>query len=96
MSAWDPLRKHRGPYLLQVSRPKTPTKSKPAFYATETLGTRFKTRDDVLDEVALLLGDPRDTIDAVHVWSAREQQHIATYRRSVVVVPVRRTRKAVR
>lgn len=75
MSTWNPFEHHRGPYVLQVKRP---AKRKYPF----TLETLSGTVDgpDVEDEAKALLADKRDSIVAVFVWSATEQQHIITYR----------------
>lgn len=80
MTTWEPLRRHRGPFKLQVVRPRPITKTLRAGCTVTTLqGT--VTKDDVTDEAHSLLTDPRDTIEAVYVWSVPEQQHILTYRK---------------
>jgi hypothetical protein len=75
-----PLENHRGPFTLQVCR-LTPTRK--VKYHTETLRGALD-RDDVADEARMLLTDPRDTIDAVYVFSVPEQQHVMTYTRKAV------------
>lgn len=76
-TTWEPLDRHRGPFVLQVLRP-TPTRKSPA--STETLpGT--VARWDVKEEAHSLLTDPRDTIESVYVFSESERQHVTTYRR---------------
>lgn len=77
MTDWNPFDHHRGPYVLQVSRP-APKRKYPV--TMETLrGTVHGS--EVEEEAKALLADPRDTITAVFVWSVPEQQHIVTYRR---------------
>ena len=81
MNGWNPLRHHRGPFRLQVMRPRPVTKVRcRAGYTVEALNGTVD-RDDVREEAYALLDDPRDTIASVYVWSEREQQHVTTYRR---------------
>ena len=70
--------RHRGPYRLQVCR-LTPTRK--VKYHTQTL-MGLVDGEDVEAEARALLDDPRDTIDAVYVWSEYEQQHCITFRRN--------------
>lgn len=77
--AWNPLEHHRGPFRLQVGRP---VAGKKAPWSSETLrGTTA--REDVEAEAHALLTDPRDSIDAVYVFSVPEQKLITIYRKEV-------------
>lgn len=69
------LQRHRGPFVLQVSRTTT---RKPGVQVVALPGRTD--REDVEGEALALLADPRDTIVAVHVWSDPEQQHVTTIR----------------
>tara|TARA_R110000824_G_scaffold32673_1_gene105350 strand:+ start:1473 stop:1733 length:261 start_codon:yes stop_codon:yes gene_type:complete len=77
---WNPIRHQRGPFQLQAVRPKTPTKSRPSAYSCDLL-TGMVSQDEVEEEAAMLLGDPRDTIVAVYVWTVRRPRCIMVYRR---------------
>jgi hypothetical protein len=68
------LNNHRGPYRLMVTRPFV---TKPGFFRSEWLTGEID-RDDVESEARALLGDPRDTIHSVHIWSVREQQFVGS------------------
>lgn len=70
--------RHRGPFILQISRPS----NKPGRWKTTWLKGEI-TRADIKDEAEVLLKDPRDTIDAIHVWSLSEEQFVHTYRQEV-------------
>lgn len=39
---------------------------------------------DVIDEATILLGDPRDTIQTVSLWSVKEEQFVDTIKRREV------------
>lgn len=69
--------RHRGPYCLMVTRPFV---TKPGFTRGEWLKGAPLPPEDAYSEALSLLGDPRDTIAAVHVWSVGEQQFVMTYR----------------
>ena len=81
MNPWNPLRHHRGPFRLQVMRPRTVTKTRHRAGCTVDTLNGTVDRDDVRDDAYALLDDPRDTIESVYVWSEREQQHVTTYRK---------------
>ena len=67
---------YRGPFVLHVVRPA----SKPGFSRCEWRKGE-STRDEVADEAALVLDDPRDTVIGVGIWSTREGQFVAYARR---------------
>lgn len=73
--------RHRGPYQFCVSRPH---KTKKNTHTSEWLSGRVQSWD-VEEEAHALVNDPRDTIQAVHVWSEKEQQFVMTYRRGTSV-----------
>lgn len=75
-ATWNPLDHHRGPFLLQLNR-STPTRKMK--WHTEILKGTWK-KEDVEAEARACLKDRHDSIDAVHVWSVREQQHVMTFR----------------
>lgn len=75
--AWDPLTRRRGPFVLQVIRETPQRKIK---WHTELIKGTFKAAD-VREEAELLLGDPRDTVVSVLVWSVRDQEHVFTLRK---------------
>lgn len=77
---WEPLDRHRGPFVLRVLR-HTPRRKYP-FQSQLLPGT--VARWDVKEEAHALLTDPRDTIESVTVYSEPEQKHITTYRRTDV------------
>ena len=76
----DPIRRHRGPFRLQVGRPYTGRSTRKPDMTYETLAGTV-TRDDVVEEATAFLTDPRDSVTVVHVFSDREQQHVTTYHR---------------
>ena len=69
--------RHRGPYALEVCR-ETPTRK--VKYHTERLPGDHS-GPDAEEEARMLVGDPRDTITSVYIWSVSEQQHVCTIRR---------------
>lgn len=70
------LARHRGPFTLVVWRPVPKTPENRMGLQCE----RVKT-DDPVDDMAMLLGDPRDTVTCVDVWSHAEQQYATQGRR---------------
>jgi hypothetical protein len=70
----DILNNHRGPYLFMVTRPFVSTK-KEGFYRSEWLKGTVD-HEDVGPEAIALIRDKRDTIEAVYVWSEREQAFV--------------------
>lgn len=70
--------RHRGTFTLMVGR-QTPTQKMK--WHTETLRGKSLRGEEVEAEALALLADPRDSIDAVYVYSDREQRHVMTYRR---------------
>ena len=66
--------RHRGPYVLMVSRPFA---AKSGFTHSEWLPGEVDA-EDAEDEALALLTDPRDTISHVYIWSLREQQFVAS------------------
>ena len=53
--------------------------TKPTFTQTEWLAGTVE-GDEAEDEARALLGDPRDRISGVHLWSDREQQFVMGWR----------------
>jgi hypothetical protein len=75
--------RHQGPFQLVVYRPgtrKTQGVSGGLLHTREVLSGSVA-GDEVEEEALSLMGDPRDTIDMVEVWSEMEQQHVMTYRK---------------
>jgi hypothetical protein len=70
----DILANHRGPYRFVVTRPFA---TKPGFYRSEWLKGTVEP-EDIASEALALLNDPRDTINAVFVWSVREEAYVTT------------------
>ena len=74
--------RHRGPFVLCISRPHPkPLKARAGFYTSEWL----KGSDEGAEAQAAayaLLTDPRDTVATVSVWSEREQSFSMNYRRA--------------
>jgi len=78
--------RHRGPFLLCLSRPhKTPQKALRGFWTVEWLRTAVTDGQDALEEARALLEDPRDNIEAVHIHSETEQQFVGAVRKADVV-----------
>lgn len=71
-------RRHRGPFVLVVSRPMV---TKPRFWRSERL-SGSSDGQTAQEEAHALLTDPRDTIDGVSVWSLREEQFVMNYRKT--------------
>ena len=71
--------RHRGPYLLRVTRPVT---TKPGFFRSEPLIGKTFTGEEAESEALALLTDPRDTICNVAVWSEREEQCVMSYEKT--------------
>lgn len=65
----------RGPFLLLVQRPG----NKAGFHKSEWLTGEVE-KSEVESEAQALLTDPRDTIEAVNVWSLKDQQFVGGYR----------------
>lgn len=75
--------RHRGPYVLQIVRTRVGTHK--GRYACEVCLLPGRVDGmDVAAEASALMTDPRDTIEAVYVWSEPEQQHVMTYRREAI------------
>ena len=72
----DILDRHRGPYRFQITRPH---RSKAGFHTSEWLSGLVE-KDGLGDEAIALLTDPRDTIEAVCVYSEHEGQFVTTIR----------------
>lgn len=77
MTDWNPYDHHRGPYVFGVVRETPARKIKWHYYP---LPGHVEV-DDIRDEAAALLSDPRDTITSVIVFSVAEAQHVTTYKR---------------
>lgn len=81
MTNWNPFDHHRGPFRLQVLRTRKVSEGSKRYPATTQTLPGLTDGADVADEAKALLTDPRDTIDAVYVFSETEAQHVMTYRR---------------
>jgi len=74
---WHHVRQnHRGPYRFHAVRPPNTPRGRPS---SEWFRWRVEA-DDVAEEANALLGDPRDTIIAIDVWSEKESQFVMTFR----------------
>lgn len=80
MADWNPFDHHRGPFRLAVMRSAPPARGRKYPAAFETLGG-LTTGEDAEAEARALLADPRDTIEAVYVWSEPENRHVTTFRK---------------
>ena len=76
----DILSRHRGPYLLMLTRPTTSKyKGETPRFCSEWLKSEVAS-EDVGDEARALLTDPRDCIKSVSVWSQKENMFVAGIR----------------
>jgi len=73
--------RHRGPYVLLLTRQGTGTKHNASGLTTDRARGPFNA-EEAHDEARMLVNDPRDSVIDVHVFSESEQQFIgAMYRR---------------
>lgn len=69
--------RHRGPYRLHATR-NHPTKT--GYFKSEWLQGEIRNGQDVHEEALALLGDPRDFIISIFIWSVTEEQWVGAYR----------------
>lgn len=73
MALADILARHRGPYRFQVCR----ATDAPDVYASQNLDQQYEP-EEVLAAAKTLLGDMKDTVTAVSVWSETEEVFVTT------------------
>lgn len=73
------LDRHRGPFLLSITRQDTGKAPDQQYSSAHLPG--LSEREDVEHEAWALIDDPHDTIVHVHVWSEPEQMYIGGYRK---------------
>lgn len=69
--------RHRGPYLLCITRP-LPTKQ--GSFGQQWLSA-LEAGPEAESQALAFLADPRDTITGVDIWSDREECFVMSYKR---------------